>query len=675
MYTEEDERRQFPIRAVLFKMVIIIIIIMLIVWLFPTSLFNNKKLLNKHTNTMKEAALSYYTDEKLPIEKNEKTKITLNKMIELNLVEELTYGSDKKCDTEASYVEVKKLEDDYLMTIYVKCGLNKKTTEIKINKYDHCDTTLCENNVEQTETPTCSLTVSKGDLGVHDWYRSDVIVKINQMSASIGADITDYGISTKKNNTYNNKKEHKVTKDGTTKVYGYVKDSNGKEAKCSITINKDTKKPSCTLATLNNQKTTNDIEVGFENKKDDLSGIDIYGISTSKDPLYNSDETITLTKKGQYTLYGYVKDKAGNTNVCNVNINKKSNTNTNNNNNNNQITSIISNNSSSKNNTKNNKLSCQLEVHKGTKNKNGIYTSEVIVKFKNITTIGSEVIGYGIGKKATYAKNSSYKITDNGVHTVYGYVKTKDNNTTKCSIKIHKDSTTTQYEYSKTVKYSKWSEWKEAEYNPSNPPKFEKTSTKEVENLGKKETNSYVYSVGSAIYLNKLDKINTLTESICKGYDYYRIGKNTYAVANNQKWTYQGIVTQNTTPTETINTKYVFDRLDWNCKTCTTPNILWKKYTRTTLTVVNNNTLKTSSGSTINCDSLTTGSVEVYNNYRQIVAFNQKRKATTKTIYLYRYRTRTLLDKPYVDYKYSVSKQDKSLLDQGYKLTGKTIRR
>lgn len=663
MYTEE-EKRSFPIRAVLFKMVIIIILIMLMVWLLPGSLFSNKEILNKHTNTMKDAALSYYTDEKLPVQNDEKSKITLKKMIQLNLLEELKHNSDKTCDSESSYVEIQKRNDGYLMTIYVKCGKNKKTTEIKINKYDYCKTTLCEKDTENT--PTCTLTVSKGTLGVNDWYRSDVTVKLDKLQTSSKADITEYGIGTKKD--YNNKKEYKVTKDGTTEVYGYVKDSNGKEATCSITIKKDTTKPTCTLAVLNNKnnKTNNNIEVGFKDKKDDLSGIDIYGISTSKEALYNSDEKIDLAKNGQYTLYGHVKDKAGNTNNCSITIKKNSNSS-----NTTSTTTNSSNQTSTS--TKNKLLSCQLEVHKGTKNQNGTYTTDVVIKFKNITTRGSKVTGYGIGKKTTYAKNSSYTVSDNGTHTIYGYVKTEDGNTANCSIKIKKDSRVTQYEYSKTIKYSAWSSWKELEYNPSNPPKFEKTDTKQVENLGKKETKSYEYSVGSAIYLNKLNKINTLTESICKGYDYYRVGQNTYAVKNNQSWAYQGTVKSNTTPTETVGIQYVFDKLDWNCGTCKTPNVIWKKYTRPSLTVVNANTLKTSNGSTIKCDTLVNGTVTVYNNYKQIVAFNQSRKEVSNTVYLYRYSTRELLDNPYKDYKYSISKQDRQLLNEGYKLTGKTV--
>ena len=676
MYTDEyEEKRRFPIRTVLVKMVIIIVLIMLLMWILPISIFSgNKKIMDKHINTMKDAALLYYTDEKLPLENNDETKLTLKKMIELKLIDELKDKSDKVCNSEKSYVTLKKQDKDYLMTMHLECGKSKKTTEITINKYDYCETTLCEQKDTKDELPSCSLSVTQGELGVHEWYRSNVTVKLNKKTPSKDAKIEEYGMGLKKD--YNKKDEYLIKKDGTTIIYGYIKDSKGKENTCSITINKDTKKPTCTIAVLNGSQNnkgiyTSNIEVGFETKSDELSGIEIYGISDTKEQLYNSDEKTTITKDGTYTLYGHVKDKAGNTNTCQIKVTKKASKSTSNN----TTGSTSNNNNSSSNNETNKTLSCKLAIHSGTKDKNGNYTSDVVIKFKNITTQGVKIAGYGIGKNTTYAKNSSYKVKDNGTHTIYGYVKDANGNMAKCSIKIKVQKPTYKYQYAKTMpaKYSAWSAWTEAKYDSTNPPQFIKTDVKQVENLGKKSTKTYKYSVGSAIYLNQLNKINTLTEQVCKGYDYYRVSSQTYAVKNNQSWVYQGQVKINDTPKETIGIKYVFDKLDWNCGTCTTPNVIWKKYTREVLTVVDKDTLKSSNGKTTTCSSFETGQVTIYNNYRKIVAFNQKRTEVATTAYYYRYRSRTLLQKSYVDYKYSTSEKDVNLLKNGYKVIKKIV--
>lgn len=657
---DEEEKRKFPIRSIIFKMVIVIIFIMLLIWLLPI-FGSNKKIMNENMNAMKEAALTYYEDGKLPKNIGDQNKLSLEKMLELKLLDSLKDKSKSVCDADSSYVLLEKREDDYLMTIYLKCGNDDKSTEVRLNKYDYCKNTLCEKDDDKNSAnkPTCSLEVTEGQLGVNDWYRSDVVVKFKNKKASNHAKITEYGIDVEKN--YNNKNEYIIKDDGTTKLYGYVKDSKGKESTCDIVIKKDTKKPTCNLTVLNGSMTSNgvyvnDIEVGFDKKLDDLSDIDTYGISNTDEQIYNEIDNVKITKNGSHNIYGFVKDKAGNTNSCQISIKRQSSSNLNYNSNKTIPT-------------------CSLEVHSGKKDSNGVYTSDVVVKFKQITTNGSKLTGYGIGEKTTYSKNNTYTIKSKGTRNIYGFVKDDKGNTSKCSILIKRQAQQYEYQYSKTIaaKYSSWSNWNKLTYNPLTPPKFESTDTKQVENLGKSTTTTYQYKVGSPIYMSELKELNGLTEQVCKGYDYYRAASNnqTYAVKKGLGWQYQGIIISNKTPIETINTKYTYEGLNWNCGKCITPNIVWKKYTRNIDTVVDKNTLKSSSGSITKCSKFETGKVVLFNNTKRIVAFNQLRTEINKDVYSYRYRTRSILQKAYNDYKYSTSKNDKNLLNNGYKLTGK----
>ena len=60
---------------------------------------------------------------------------------------------------------------------------------------------------------------------------------------------------------------------------------------------------------------------------DNLSGVSEYGITTSSSPVYNGSRDATVkddTDSNGITYYGYVKDKAGNTNSCSINIKKDS---------------------------------------------------------------------------------------------------------------------------------------------------------------------------------------------------------------------------------------------------------------------------------------------------------------------------------------------------------------
>ena len=60
---------------------------------------------------------------------------------------------------------------------------------------------------------------------------------------------------------------------------------------------------------------------------DNLSGVSEYGITTSSIPVYDNSRDVTVkddTNSNGITYYGYVKDKAGNTNSCKINIKKDS---------------------------------------------------------------------------------------------------------------------------------------------------------------------------------------------------------------------------------------------------------------------------------------------------------------------------------------------------------------
>ena len=85
MYTEEEydtrnrRRGSFPLRDFLLKLILIIIFVLLLVWLVPWP--NNKSLtdriFNANVQEMKNAALLYFTEERLPENVGDKKTITL----------------------------------------------------------------------------------------------------------------------------------------------------------------------------------------------------------------------------------------------------------------------------------------------------------------------------------------------------------------------------------------------------------------------------------------------------------------------------------------------------------------------------------------------------------------------------------------------------------------------
>ena len=102
MYSEEYERRGFPFKNFLLKLILVIIFAFLLAWLLPkfiepSVITNNNEttvdispltsqIFADNLERMKEAAISYYTDERLPQEVGESDTMTLSDMIGKKLI-------------------------------------------------------------------------------------------------------------------------------------------------------------------------------------------------------------------------------------------------------------------------------------------------------------------------------------------------------------------------------------------------------------------------------------------------------------------------------------------------------------------------------------------------------------------------------------------------------------
>lgn len=173
-----------------------------------------------------------------------------------------------------------------------------------------------------TSKPACVLQISSGTKGTNGWYKDNVTVTFKSKTTTNGAKITSYGIGTTKK--YDNKTKTTVTKDGKNVIYGYVKDSKGNEATCKINVYKDATAPTCSIkVTSGTYNSTSKVyttapTISFKTKEDAASGIESFGIDTSK--TYNNKESVTISTSGTHIIYASVKDKAGNEASCNAKV-------------------------------------------------------------------------------------------------------------------------------------------------------------------------------------------------------------------------------------------------------------------------------------------------------------------------------------------------------------------
>ena len=102
-----------------------------------------------------------------------------------------------------------------------------------------------------------------------------------------------------------------------------ISDLRGHINRCNVNVNVDTTPPTCNLVRTGGsqeQQTgwySGNVQIAIQNQNDTNSGLLTYGIGTSKTPDYNRKSSISLQDvNGLITVFGYVKDNAGNEAVC-----------------------------------------------------------------------------------------------------------------------------------------------------------------------------------------------------------------------------------------------------------------------------------------------------------------------------------------------------------------------
>ncbi len=115
-------------KEIIIKVVLLIIFILILCWLFPKpnlDIFYDS-VYTKNINTMKEAAKTYYTTDKLPQTVGESKSMTLKEMIDNHMIIRFADKNGKTCDETSSKVEVTKISDkEYALKVILNCGDDK----------------------------------------------------------------------------------------------------------------------------------------------------------------------------------------------------------------------------------------------------------------------------------------------------------------------------------------------------------------------------------------------------------------------------------------------------------------------------------------------------------------------------------------------------------------------
>lgn len=164
MYDERKER--FSIKDVIIQVLFVALFVFLLLWLFPMKNDIKKsfkplydQIFNQNVETMKEAAITYYTTPRLPQKIGEEKKMTLAEMLEANLVLPFADSKGEQCDLNESYVSITKMNDEYILKVNLKCSNQEDYLLVHLGCYDYCDGDVCEKQEEpKEETPVVNPT-------------------------------------------------------------------------------------------------------------------------------------------------------------------------------------------------------------------------------------------------------------------------------------------------------------------------------------------------------------------------------------------------------------------------------------------------------------------------------------------------------------------------------------
>ena len=322
----------------------------------------------------------------------------------------------------------------------------KATVNMKVKDTSGNESTVVKKEITNIDKviPGCSITLGNNNVKKHDndYFWENVPIKLNKDDANGAPDYAtsgtrNYGLKNSSGLEYNGNDTGTQTADANGHTwYGYVRDNAGNLNSCNVKVYKDTVNPSCTLTkdgTVGVEEWyRSNVTLSFSDKKDNnnsngvQSGLAYWQINTtSGDPsswtTQNSNTQTTDTSSTDW--YGHVKDKAGHTARCKINVKRDT----------------VS------------PPKCDIS-HSGTYGLDSWYVSNVSISMTTYSDERSGLYSYGIGG---YNSKKSDTHTTDGTNLAYtGYVMDKAGNTNSCTTSTFKrDATPPECSLEKTGIY------------------------------------------------------------------------------------------------------------------------------------------------------------------------------------------------------------------------------
>lgn len=162
----EERKEKFSFKSFFLTLLLVLLFIFLMLWLFPTKWDLNKlqsaydlerlsvlydEIFANNVERMKDAAIGYFTNERMPQVVGETKKLTLQEMYDLHLVLKMKDKDGKECHVTKSYVEMTKYSEEYRLKVNLSCGDVEDYIIVYLGCYNYCSGGVCE---KRANTPT-----------------------------------------------------------------------------------------------------------------------------------------------------------------------------------------------------------------------------------------------------------------------------------------------------------------------------------------------------------------------------------------------------------------------------------------------------------------------------------------------------------------------------------------
>ena len=128
--------------SLIIKAILIILFVMLILWLFPVPKLDTfyNRVFSENLKTMKDAAKNYYVGDNIPVSTGDSKTLTLEDMVNKNLIVEFVDKDNNKCSGTNSYATITKTDaNKYVLKVQLSCGTETDYILENINIQSNCN--------------------------------------------------------------------------------------------------------------------------------------------------------------------------------------------------------------------------------------------------------------------------------------------------------------------------------------------------------------------------------------------------------------------------------------------------------------------------------------------------------------------------------------------------------